>query len=396
MDISCSDLKIAIEEVEPPSLDSEGKLKAIGEFSEALSNFKDKYTSLAARYIHKPATQSEEERETTLQLLDSAKDLMFMENGKSPYPILAILPSDTPLLSFAKLWLFGLAKDSPLLIKPASCSLNIILEIANLINTYKNSLRILEQSGFQIEPYLPGNDLKLSTVYAGGWKSTIESIAEALNKKFEFLNEYHISTVAVATEKCDVDQVIGETIQNSFEFNGQYCSAQRGLLVHESLFDVISTKLKARLDLFVKPFSPEHDDSTVTEQFDRTDESDVYEAISDSIAEGAEVIAGGPSSENIFYPTVVAGLRPERKLVTDDFRAPYLWFEKYDTHPDEYLSAVKKEKRVVIYGENSTLKGRLEATLNWEVVNRTDIEAVLPHQWTNPLSWLSVHLGRPA
>lgn len=386
------DLKSALVGLEPLHFSSEEKLGVIGKFSDSLDKFKDKYIQLAAKEINKPATESEKERETTLELLNHAKNLMFLKDGKETGPVLAILPFDTPLLSLIKLWLFALSKNRPLIVKPSSHSRQITTELAKLLEMHETSFRILDEGSQQLELEL--KETAMPTIYIAGWKRTVDYFAKATkDKNSELISEFHTSTIAVADRECDIDQVVGESIENAFVFNGQYSCSQKGLLVHAAIFEELSSKLKDRLKLFIAPYPADQANSTVTEQVDRSDEDDVYEAVSDCVAEGAEVLAGGSNEEEVFCPTVATGLKPERKLVTEDFRAPYLWLEKFDEHPDEFLEGIKKEKRIVIYGHNPTLQSRLAATLNWEVINRTDVEAVLPHQWPNPLHWLYKALG---
>ena len=387
------DLKSALDGLVPLTLTSEERLGLIGKFADSLKKFKDKYIALAAKEIDKPATESERERETALELLEKAKDLMFLQSGKKTGPILAILPFDTPLLSFTKLWLFALAQNRPLVLKPSTHSIQTTLELVKLLNMPENTLRVLELEGQQLEIELKENPVP--TAYIAGWKTTVDRFTRATTEaKLEsrLITEFHVSTIAVADKGSDIDQVVGETIENAFAFNGQYACSQKGLLVHASLFEELAEKLKERLNLYIAPYPAHEANSTVTDQVDKSDEMYVHTAISDSIAEGAEVLAGGSSPDKMFYPTIVTSLKPERKLVTEDFRAPYLWLEKYDEHPDEYLQAIKKEKRIIVYGQNTTLQSRLAATLNWEVQNRTEIEAVLPHQWPNPLNWLTKQL----
>lgn len=387
------DLGVALDGLEPLSLGGEERLELIDKFADALNKFKDKYISIAAKEINKPASESEEERETTLQLLEGDRDLMFLKGGKETGAILGILPFDTPLLSLTKLWLFALAQNRPLILKPSSHAVQTTLEIARLFDMPNSSFRILDMPGTELGSVLSKSSIP--TIYVAGQKSSVASVSDAVSKSngiTNLISEQYLSTIAVASKGSDVDQVVGETIENAFAFNGQYCGAQKGLLVHVSMQEELVEKLKERLALYVAPYPAHQDEATVTQQVDRSDENLVNTAISDSIAEGAEILAGGSGSDKLFYPTIVTSLKPERKLVNEDFRAPYLWIESYDEHPDEYLQAIKKEKRVVVYGESTTLQGRLEATLNWDVVNRSDLEAVLPHQWPNPLTWLSTAL----
>jgi|GEM_PF-3879656 len=389
------DLKSTLEDLTPLSLASEERLGLISKFAGNLEKFKNKYNQLTAKDINKPATESEKEHATTLELLEHAKDLMFLKKGKETGAILGILPFDTPLLSLTKLWLFALAQNRPLVVKPSSYTLQTTLELSKLLSAPETALRILEIGGQQLETEL--KDSPVPTVYIAGWKSTVDRFSKAVIEaklKTKLITEFHISTIAVADKGSDIDQVVGETIENAFAFNGQYACSQKGLLVHASLFEELTEKLKERLTLYIAPHPAHEANSIVTEQVDKSDEMYVHTAVSDSIAEGAEVLAGCSNPEKLFYPTIVTSLKPERKLVTEDFRAPYLWLEKYDEHPDDYLQAIKKEKRIIIYGQNTTLQSRLAATLNWEVQNRTDLEAVLPHQWPNPLNWLSNELKK--
>lgn len=378
-------LKELAGQVTSPKFTAEEKISILDELTKIFESKKETYKKTSAKLLNKPTTETGDEFESILQLLEEAKDTSFAKNGKAQPPILAILPFDTPYLSFIKAYLLSLALNRALIIKGSTFLGSLYSNVKRDLGRLGAHVDIAEIEGRKIGAQL--NSGSFSLVYIAGWKKSVENLAEETS--IPVVSEQHVSTIAIVTAEADLDQAAGETIENAFSFNGQYCSSQKGVLIQKALYPDFCDKLESRLKLWVGPFPPEDPKSTVTKQVDDSDEWVLYNAISDSISEGAGLLSGGSSPDQFFYPTVVTEIKPGSKYVSEDFRAPYLWIAAYDDYPDEFLGQIINQKRVVIYGEHATLAGRLNATLDWEVINRSEVDAVLPSQGSNPMKWLN-------
>lgn len=380
-----------IDDVEPPDLSGEDKISAISKASKALQKKSEEIQKIQAKELFKPVSETQKEVEAVISLLEQVQEFMFQKNKNPKKTLLAILPFDTPLLSFVKLALLSLAQDQGLIIKPSSYAIETTKTIQSILMPISNHVKILIADGKELSHKI--DKKKTPEVYIGGWPDTINKFKEEIEVKT--IEEVHTSTIAIVTQNSDIDLVVGETIESAFAFNGQYCSSQKGALVDNKIYEEFIETLQKRVKVFMAPYPAEQPESTVTKQVDRTDEVALYTALSDAIAEGAEVIAGGGEPEKLFYPTVITNLKPERKLVSNDFRAPYLWVAPYKDHPDEFLENINKKKRGVVYGHHATLESRLKADLGWDIFNREDVDGVLPWQGTNPVNWLKTTLELP-
>jgi len=371
-----------------PSFSGEEKVEIITKIKKVLEEDREGILKFLGVEIKKPMTEGDKELTSTLDLLEKSRELAFIKSDGKHYPVLGILSFDTPLLSMIKVFLLGFLLERPVVLKPSSWTFSFSEYILKLVSSILGDryIAILDIPGKDLEEEVSSEDFPF--VYIEGLYSTVKSFSTSY--RGNLFCEYNRGGVAVVAEGADVDQVVSEVISAAFSYNGQYCCAFKGVVVPEKFFEAFSKKIVDRTEKFYCPGDPLDPATTATPLVDNTDVWYAYAQISDAIAEGAELLFGGehPEENKPLIPSVIAKLRPNSKLVNEDYRIPYMWIVPYQHHPDDFISQIFKEKRIIIYGEEKTLAGRLRAVKSWEVLERNSIPGILCFEGGNPYEWL--------
>ncbi len=145
------------------------------------------------------------------------------------------------------------------------------------------------------------------------------------------------SAPGVVFDDADIDDVLETIYINKFLNCGQVCDGLKRLIVHESKFDKVVSKLKAMLQ-DKKIGNAESKDTEIgplvsEKQFDL-----FAEQIKSAINDGAEVVNGGKQSDNqdgFFYePTLLTNVSPEMKVWREEIFGPALPIVKFTTYDE--------------------------------------------------------------
>jgi succinate-semialdehyde dehydrogenase/glutarate-semialdehyde dehydrogenase len=149
------------------------------------------------------------------------------------------------------------------------------------------------------------------------------------------------SAPAIVFPDADIDISIENIYGNRFTNCGQMCDALKRLIVHESIFDDVITKLKNKLNS-VKVGDPLDSSTDIGPLVAKRQLELLEEQVKDAIDKGAKVVIGGKRLSNLngaFYePTILTNITPNMRVWKEEVFGPVLPVVAFDTKED----AIKK------------------------------------------------------
>jgi len=135
--------------------------------------------------------------------------------------------------------------------------------------------------------------------------------------------------VTIVHEDADISEAAPVCARNSMRLAGQSCISVQTVYVHRSLYDkfvelVVAEVKKLKLG---DPLDPATDVGTL---IDEAAAMRVESWIREASAAGARVLTGGQRHGAQIEPTVIAGAKPEMKVVCDEVFGPVISLAPYD------------------------------------------------------------------
>lgn len=143
----------------------------------------------------------------------------------------------------------------------------------------------------------------------------------------------------IILDDADLSIAIPTALTAAFINSGQACIAGTRLLVPENRMEEVSTWLEASLQQ-VKVGLPQEEDTTVGPMVSRRQYERVQEYIHAGIAEGAQLLAGGPGhpegleAGNFVRPTIFTHVRNDMRIAREEIFGPVLSVITYRTEED--------------------------------------------------------------
>jgi acyl-CoA reductase-like NAD-dependent aldehyde dehydrogenase len=140
----------------------------------------------------------------------------------------------------------------------------------------------------------------------------------------------------------DLDAAARALVRGAFGTNGQSCISVQRLIVHED----VSTRF---LHLFVglaqslKVGDPLDETTDIGPMISEEAAITTAKWIDEAVAQGAQLVLGGRREGAVVWPTVLAGVRPEMKIVCEEAFAPLVGLRTYRTF-DEAIDLANDSK----------------------------------------------------
>lgn len=143
---------------------------------------------------------------------------------------------------------------------------------------------------------------------------------------------------AVVCADADLAWAVERVVAGAYGYAGQVCIAVQHVLVECSVYEAVREKLIAATNAC--PYGDPRQESTVCGPMISAEAADRVEHwVSEAVALGAQVIAGGGRSGNVVHPTLVEGVPREARLAREEVFGPVLTLQPFDTF-DEALGRV--------------------------------------------------------
>jgi len=262
--------------------------------------------------------------------------------------VAAITPWNSPIASDAQKVAPALAAGNAVLLKPASWSPLVSLELARIAEEAglpQGLLSVLPGSGREVGNALVEHSDIAKVSFTGG-TATGRALAHAAAEKLMPVSlELGGKSPTIVFEDCDIDLAIAGVLFGIFSSSGQSCIAGSRLFVHCRIYDRFVERLvEATRALSVgHPFDAGTQVSSLVHA-DHRESVEHYVAL--ARAEGGEVLCGGARPDDparqagaYYLPTIIAGLLNTARTCREEIFGPVLVVLPFEDEDDVIAQA---------------------------------------------------------
>lgn len=257
--------------------------------------------------------------------------------------VAAITPWNSPIASDAQKVAPALAAGNAVLLKPASWSPLVSLELARIAQEAglpEGLLSVLPGSGREVGNLLVEHPDIAKVSFTGGTTTGRRLAHGAAEKLMPVSLELGGKSPTIVFEDCDVDLTIAGILFGIFSSSGQSCIAGSRLFVQRSIYDAFVARLvKATQALVVgHPFDAATQVSSLVHAEHR-ESVERYVALAKE--EGGRVLTGGARPQTAalqpgayYLPTIIAGLDNTARACREEIFGPVLVVMPFEDEAD--------------------------------------------------------------
>jgi betaine-aldehyde dehydrogenase len=257
--------------------------------------------------------------------------------------VAAITPWNSPIASDAQKVAPALAAGNAVLLKPASWSPLVSLELARIVDEAglpKGLFSVLPGAGREIGNLLVEHPDIAKVSFTGGTSTGRALARKAAEKLMPVSLELGGKSPTIVFADADMDLTIAGVLYGVFSSTGQSCIAGARLFVERKVYDSFVERLVAATEKLRvgHPFDPETQVAPLV-HFDHRDS--VARMVDAARAEGAKVLAGGRAPEGEAYakgayylPTILAGVDNAATICREEVFGPVLVVLPFDDEAD--------------------------------------------------------------
>ncbi|XHB98363.1 aldehyde dehydrogenase [Nitratireductor sp. ac15] len=264
----------------------------------------------------------------------------------------AITPWNSPIASDAQKVAPALAAGNAVLLKPASWSPLVSLELARIVEASglpKGLFSVLPGSGREIGNLLVEHPDIAKISFTGGTATGRALAVKAAQKLMPVSLELGGKSPTIVFADADIEQALAGVLFGIFSSTGQSCIAGARLFVERPIYDQFVERLVAatgRLKVG-HPFEAETQVAPMV-HFDHRDS--VAEHVRRAVEEGAELLTGGKAPEGevfdkgaYYLPTILAGVDNTARICREEVFGPVLVVLPFDSEEDVIAQANDNE-----------------------------------------------------
>lgn len=257
--------------------------------------------------------------------------------------VAAITPWNSPIASDAQKVAPALAAGNAVLLKPASWSPLVSLELARIVDEAglpKGLFSVLPGAGREIGNLLVEHPDIAKVSFTGGTSTGRALARKAAEKLMPVSLELGGKSPTIVFADADLDQAIAGVLYGVFSSSGQSCIAGARLFVERGVYDAFVARLVAATEKLRvgHPFDVATQVAPLV-HFDHR--ASVAKMVDAARAEGAEVLAGGraptgdPYDAGAYYlPTILAGVDNSATICREEVFGPVLVVLPFDDEAD--------------------------------------------------------------
>lgn len=257
--------------------------------------------------------------------------------------VAAITPWNSPIASDAQKIAPALAAGNAVVLKPASWSPLVSLELARIIDETglpKGLFSVLPGSGREIGNLLVEHPDIAKVSFTGGTGTGREIARRAAEKLMPVSLELGGKSPTVVFEDADIDLAIAGILFGIFSSSGQSCIAGSRLFVQKNIFGEFVARLVEATGRLITGHP--HDPDTQVAPLVHVDHREAVESyVEVAKQEGGEILAGGtrPSEPGLeagayYLPTVIAGLDNQSRTCREEIFGPVLAVLPFEDEAD--------------------------------------------------------------
>jgi acyl-CoA reductase-like NAD-dependent aldehyde dehydrogenase len=244
--------------------------------------------------------------------------------------IAAIAPFNFPLNLVAHKVAPALAAGNTVVLKPASTTpLTAVLlcQILADAGLPPGALNLVVGSGGTVGEWLV-TDPRVNKVTFTGSPPVGEHILAVAGIKKVTLELGNTSPVIIAPD-ADLDLVARRAALGAFYNSGQVCISVQRIYSQQSIYEPFAEKLVRASEAMVVG-DPLDERVDVGPMIDLKEAERIEEWVQEAQGGGAQVLTGGRREGAVYWPTVLANVQPEMKVVADEVFAPVASVLPYD------------------------------------------------------------------
>jgi betaine-aldehyde dehydrogenase len=257
--------------------------------------------------------------------------------------VAAITPWNSPIASDAQKIAPALAAGNAVILKPASWSPLVSLELARIIDESglpKGLFSVAPGAGALIGDRLVTHPAIGKVAFTGGTEVGRGLALKAAQKLMPVSLELGGKSPTIVFADCDEDLAIAGVLFGIFSSSGQSCIAGSRMFVERKIYERFVARLVAATQALV--VGHPHDAKTQVAPLIRAPHRDAVERhVAQARADGGDVLCGGVRStgegrDSGFYyaPTIIAGLPNSARLCQDEIFGPVLAVLPFDGEDD--------------------------------------------------------------
>ncbi len=142
----------------------------------------------------------------------------------------------------------------------------------------------------------------------------------------------------IVEQDANIERAASKAVTGAFAYAGQTCIHTQRIYVHNDCFNKFLGLFKQGLST-LKIGAPEDPDTDFSAMIDENNAMRIEAWVNEAVSAGAEVIAGGTRTGNIYAPTILTNTRQEMKVCSLEAFAPIVIIEKF-TDFKQTISAI--------------------------------------------------------
>ena len=247
--------------------------------------------------------------------------------------VAAITPWNSPIASDAQKVAPALAAGNAVLLKPASWSPLVSLELARIIEDAglpKGLFSVLPGAGREIGNLLVEHPAIRRVSFTGGTVTGRTLARQAADKLMPVALELGGKSPTIVFEDADLDLTLAGVLFGMFSSTGQSCIAGSRLFVQRSVWDRFVPRLVAATQALVvgDPMDPA---TQVAPLIHPDHRAAVHDHVTRALAEGATLLCGGRAPTGGIYdqgsyylPTILSGVSNTDRICREEVFGPVL------------------------------------------------------------------------
>ncbi len=242
----------------------------------------------------------------------------------------AVSPFNFPLNLVAHKVAPALAAGNSVILKPASTTPLVALELADIIDSCgapDGAINVLPGSGGTLGAALVEHDQVAMITFTGSLEVGRRIRRNAGMKKVTL--ELGSNSSIIIDDESRLEQALSRCVVGAFAFSGQVCISIQRILLRSSL-----------ADRFLERFIPAVEKIRIGDPADKTtelgpmiEESEAIRAaqwVDEALDQGARLLTGGAREGAVYLPTVLDNVNRRMKVVSGEVFAPVVCIEYYD------------------------------------------------------------------
>nr|WP_246747133.1 aldehyde dehydrogenase [Nitratireductor aquibiodomus] len=293
-------------------------------------------------------------------VLESADEALTVQRGDAltmsvhePLGLVgAITPWNSPIASDAQKVAPALAAGNAVLLKPASWSPLVSLELARIIEASglpKGLFSVLPGAGREIGNLLVEHPDIAKISFTGGTATGRALAVKAAQKLMPVSLELGGKSPTIVFADADIEQALAGVLFGIFSSTGQSCIAGARLFVERPIYDQFVERLVAATQR-LRVGHPFDADTQVAPMVHFDHRDSVAEHVRGARQEGAEVLIGGGAPEGAafdkgayYLPTILAGVDNKARICREEVFGPVLVVLPFDSEEDVIAQANDNE-----------------------------------------------------